>query len=106
MIAQAAKETDLGNFKICSGGKCFIWSVDLVWRRVKPKDSDKSEGHKVMKFNVLQASVRAYQRNLNTHSSYKKNLKNRAELRDVGKPLDSLILVKFLNEYAETGEKY
>ena len=24
-----------------------------------------------MRFNVLQASVRAYQRNLNTHSSYR-----------------------------------
>jgi Bax protein len=30
----------------------------------------------------------------------------RAELRDKAKPLDSLILVNYLNEYAETGEKY
>ena len=27
-------------------------------------------------------------------------------MRDRGKPLDSLILAKYLNEYAETGEKY
>ena len=59
-----------------------------------------------MKFNVFQASVRAYQRNLNTHSSYKNLRKARAELRDRDLPLDSLVLVKFLNEYAETGEKY
>ena len=59
-----------------------------------------------MKFNVLQASVRAYQRNLNTHSSYKNLRKARAELRDKGKALDSLILSKYLNQYAETGEKY
>ena len=32
--------------------------------------------------------------------------KARAELRDKGKPIDSLVLVKYLNEYAETGEKY
>jgi Bax protein len=32
--------------------------------------------------------------------------KARAELRDQGLPLDSLLLVKFLNQYAETGEKY
>ena len=72
----------------------------------KPKEADENEGHKVMKFNVLQASVRAYQRNLNTHSSYKNLRKVRAKLRDKGLPLDSLLLVKFLNQYAETGEKY
>ena len=59
-----------------------------------------------MKFNVLQASVRAYQRNLNTHSSYKEFRFARAELRDKGEALDSIILSKYLNEYAETGEKY
>jgi len=59
-----------------------------------------------MKFNVLQASVRAYQRNLNTHSTYKEFRKERAELRDQGKPLDSILLSQFLNEYAETGNQY
>ena len=59
-----------------------------------------------MKFNVLQASVRAYQRNLNTHSTYKEFRKARAELRDEGKKLDSLVLAQYLNNYAETGEKY
>ena len=47
-----------------------------------------------MKFNVLQASVRAYQRNLNTHSSYKNLRKARAELRDKGLPLDSFTFGK------------
>ena len=59
-----------------------------------------------MKFNVLQASVRAYQRNLNTHSSYVEFRKARAKLRDQKKPLDSIVLSKYLNEYAETGEQY
>ena len=59
-----------------------------------------------MKFNVLQASVRAYQRNLNTHSSYRAFRKARADLRDQDKNLDSIILSKFLDQYAETGEKY
>ena len=56
----------------------WTWSGEGL----KPKDSEKDEGHKVMKFNVLQASVRAYQRNLNTHSTYKEFRKARAELRD------------------------
>ena len=59
-----------------------------------------------MRFNVLQASVRAYQRNLNTHSSYREFRLARAKLRDAGKPLNSIILSEFLDEYAETGSQY
>ena len=60
----------------------------------------------MMKFNILQASVRAYQRNLNTHSTYKGFRKARAKLRDSNKPLDSIELSKYLNKYAETGNQY
>ena len=59
-----------------------------------------------MKFNVLQASVRAYQRNLNTHKTYRDFRLARAQLRDEGKPLDSIILSQYLDEYAETGQEY
>ena len=45
-----------------------------------------------MKFKVLKASVRAYQRNLNTHSSYKNFRQLRAQLRDDSQKLDSLLL--------------
>lgn len=105
-IAQAAKETGWGTSRFAQEGNALFGQWTWSGEGLKPKDADKNQGHKVMKFNVLQASVRAYQRNLNTHSSYKKLRKARAELRDKGKPLDSLILVKYLNEYAETGEKY
>ena len=54
----------------------------------------------------MKASVRAYQRNLNTHSSYKQFRKARAASRDLNKPLDSLELSKYLNNYAETGNQY
>ena len=105
-LAQAAKETGWGTSRFAQEGNALFgqwtWSGDGL----KPKDSDKNEGHKVMKFNVLQASVRAYQRNLNTHSSYKDFRKARAELRDQDKKLDSLILAEYLKNYAETGEKY
>ena len=105
-IAQAAKETGWGTSRFAQEGNALFGQWTWSGEGLKPKDADKNEGHKVMKFNVLQASVRAYQRNLNTHSSYKNLRKARAELRDRGVPLDSLILVKYLNEYAETGEKY
>ena len=105
-IAQAAKETGWGTSRFAQEGNALFGQWTWSGEGLKPKDADKNEGHKVMKFNVLQASVRAYQRNLNTHSSYKNLRKARAELRDRGQALDSLILVNYLNEYAETGQKY
>jgi Bax protein len=105
-IAQAAKETGWGTSRFAQEGNALFGQWTWSGEGLKPKDSDKNEGHKVMKFNVLQASVRAYQRNLNTHSSYKEFRKARAGLRDEGFPLDSIILSKFLSSYAETGNQY
>jgi Bax protein len=105
-IAQAAKETGWGTSRFAQEGNALFGQWTWSGEGLKPKDADQDKGHKVMKFNVLQASVRAYQRNLNTHSSYKNLRRARAELRDRGIALDSLVLVKFLNEYAETGQKY
>ena len=105
-IAQAAKETGWGTSRFAQEGNALFGQWTWSGEGLKPKESDETKGHKVMKFNVLQASVRAYQRNLNTHRSYKNFRLARAELRDRKKPLDSLILSKFLNSYAETGDKY
>jgi Bax protein len=105
-IAQAAKETGWGTSRFAQEGNALFGQWTWSGEGLKPKDADKDEGHKVMKFNVLQASVRAYQRNLNTHSSYKGFRLARAKLRDMGKNLDSLILVQYLDQYAETGSKY
>ena len=104
-IAQAAKETGWGTSRFAQEGNALFGQWTWSGEGLKPKDAE-NEGHKVMKFNVLQASVRAYQRNLNTHSTYKPFREARAKLRDLGKPLDSLYLSEFLNEYAETGNQY
>ena len=105
-LAQAAKETGWGTSRFAQEGNALFGQWTWSGEGLKPKDADKSEGHKVMRFNVLQASVRAYQRNLNTHSTYKDFRQERAKLRDEGVPLDSMILSKFLNKYAETGDQY
>ena len=105
-IAQAAKETGWGTSRFAQEGNALFgqwtWSGDGI----KPADADDDSTHKIMKFKVLQASVRAYQRNLNTHSSYKKFRSARAELRDERKKLDSMILSGYLDKYAETGKEY
>jgi len=105
-IAQAAKETGWGTSRFALEGNALFGQWTWSGEGLKPKDAEKGEGHKVMKFNVLQASVRAYQRNLNTHSTYKEFRKARAALRDLNKSLDSMELSKYLNKYAETGNQY
>ncbi len=105
-IAQAAKETGWGTSRFAQEGNALFGQWTWSGEGLKPKEADKNEGHKVMRFNVLQASVRAYQRNLNTHSTYKEFRLARAKLRDKSKPLDSLILSEFLDKYAETGSQY
>ena len=105
-LAQAAKETGWGTSRFALQGNALFGQWTWSGEGLKPKDSEKSEGHKVMKFNVLQASVRAYQRNINTHSSYENFRLARAKLRDLGEPLDSIILSTYLDKYAETGNEY
>ena len=105
-IAQAAKETGWGTSRFAQEGNALFGQWTWSGEGLKPKDAEKGEDHKVMKFNILQASVRAYQRNLNTHSTYKPFRKARAEFRDSNKSLDSMELSKYLNKYAETGNQY
>ncbi len=105
-LAQAAKETGWGTSRFAQEGNALFGQWTWSGEGLKPKEADEHKGHKVMKFNVLQASVRAYQRNLNTHKTYKEFRLARAQLRDEGKPLDSIILSQYLDEYAETGQEY
>ena len=105
-IAQAAKETGWGTSRFAQEGNALFGQWTWSGKGLRPKGADSDSTHKVMKFKVLQASVKAYQRNLNTHSSYKAFRSARAELRDEGKKLDSLILSNYLDKYAETGKEY
>ena len=105
-IAQAAKETGWGTSRFAQEGNALFGQWTWSGKGLKPLSADNDTTHKVMKFQVLQASVKAYQRNLNTHSSYKDFRSARAELRDEGKKLNSLVLTNYLDKYAETGEVY
>ena len=105
-IAQAAKETGWGTSRFAVEGNALFGQWTWSGEGIKPAGADTNATYKVMKFNVLKASVRAYQRNLNTHSSYKKFRFIRAQLRDDNKKLDSLKLAEYLDNYAQTGTEY
>ncbi len=105
-IAQAAKESGWGTSRFAIEGNALFGQWTWSGEGIKPAGADTNATYKVMKFNVLKASVRAYQRNLNTHSSYKKFRFIRAQLRDDNKKLDSLKLAEYLDNYAQTGTEY
>ena len=105
-IAQGAKETGWGTSRFALEGNALFGQWTFSGNGIKPLGADSNQSHKVMKFQVLQASVRAYFRNLNTHSSYRDFRKFRAAARDNNEKLDSLSLADYLDEYAATGVKY
>ena len=105
-IAQAAKETGWGTSRFAQKGNALFGQWTWSGNGIKPAAADNESTHKVASFKVLKASVKAYQRNINTHSSYKKFRKERAIQRDNFGKLNSLELVKYLDKYAETGIEY
>ena len=105
-IAQAAKETGWGTSRFALEGNALFGQWTFSGNGIKPAGASDDTNHKVMKFKVLKASVRAYQRNLNTHSGYRDFRKARAIQRDNQKKLNSLELVDYLDRYAETGKEY
>ena len=70
-IAQAAKETGWGTSRFAQEGNALFGQWTWFGEGIRPSGAEKNTTHKVMKFKVLQASIKAYQRNLNTHSSYR-----------------------------------
>ena len=106
-LAQAAKETGWGTSRFAIEGNALFGQWTFSGEGIKPAGADPSDGsHKVMKFKVLKASVRAYQRNLNTHNSYREFRKVRALMRERDQKLDSLNLADYLDKYAATGVEY
>ncbi len=105
-LAQAAKETGWGTSRFAQEGNALFGQWTWNGNGIRPAGVDKDAKHKVARFSVLKASVRAYQRNLNTHKSYLQFRKERAIQRDNNGKLNSLVLVNYLDKYAETGQQY
>ncbi len=105
-IAQAAKETGWGSSRFAQEGNALFGQWTWSGEGIKPLEVEKDKKHKVAKFKILKASVKAYKRNLNTHPSYKEFRIERAIQRDNDEKLNSLKLVEYLEKYAETGKEY
>ena len=69
----------MGKLKICAEGNALFGQWTWSGEGIKPLDVEKDKKHKVAKFKIL--SFSRYQRNLNTHTSYK-NLELNERFKD------------------------
>jgi Bax protein len=105
-LAQAAKESGWGTSRFALEGNAIFGQWTWSGQGIAPLDRESNKNHKILKFPILRASVKAYQNNLNTHKSYSKFRTKRSNLRDKNKKIAGLELTETLNNYAQTGSEY
>ena len=105
-LAQAANESGWGTSRFALQGNALFGQWTWSKKGISPKKQDKDKTHRVLQFQVLKASVRAYKNNLNTHNAYKEFREVRARLREENKKINGLDLIEYLEKYASIGEKY
>jgi len=104
-IAQAAIESGWGTSRFALEGNALYGQWTWSDNGLEPLDSDGGD-HKVMRFRILTASIKAYKKNLNTHSGYMKFREARANLRNKNEKVTGLKLTQYLDKYSAQGEKY
>ena len=105
-LAQAANETGWGTSRFALEGNALFGQWTWSKKGITPKNQDPNQTHKILQFQILKASVRAYKNNLNTHNAYKEFREVRAKLRQSGTKVTGLALIKYLKNYSEIGVKY
>ena len=105
-IAQAANESGWGTSRFALEGNALFGQWTWSKKGISPKNKDPDQNHKILQFQILKASVRAYKNNLNTHNAYQEFREARAKIRQEGKEINGLDLTKYLKNYAAIKEKY
>ena len=105
-LAQAANESGWGTSRFALEGNALFGQWTWSKKGISPKNKDPNKSHKVLQFQILKASVRAYKNNLNTHNAYQEFREARAQLRQEDKIIDGLKLAKYVKNYAAIGDKY
>ena len=105
-LAQAANESGWGTSRFALEGNALFGQWTWSKKGISPKKKDPNQTHKVLQFQILRASVRAYKNNLNTHNAYKEFREARAQLRQENKNIIGTDLTIYLKKYASIGLKY
>jgi len=105
-LAQAAKESGWGTSRFALEGNAIYGQWTWNGDGIEPLEKTKDQNHKILKFPLLRASVKAYISNLNSHRGYKNFRVKRLEMRKQNKQLTGLDLIHELDNYAQTGKEY
>ena len=105
-IAQAAKESGWGTSRFALEGNAIFGQWTWTGQGIEPLSKGKNEGHKILRFPILRASVKAYKNNLNTHKGYTDFREKRYSLRKKKRKIKGLDLTITLDKYAQTGKEY
>ena len=105
-IAQAANESGWGTSRFALEGNALFGQWTWSKKGISPKNKDPDQSHKILQFQILKASVRAYKNNLNTHNAYQELREVRAQLRQEETQITGLHLTKYLKNYSAIGTKY
>ena len=105
-LAQAAKESGWGTSRFALEGNALFGQWTWSGNGIAPLDRESNKNHKILKFPILRASVKAYQNNLNTHKSYSNFRSKRLVMREKNRDISGLELTETLKNYAQTGSEY
>jgi Bax protein len=105
-LAQAAKESGWGTSRFALEGNALFGQWTWSDNGIAPLNRENDKSHKILKFPILRASVKAYQNNLNTHKSYSNFRNKRLNMREKNKDIIGLELTETLKNYAQTGSEY
>ncbi|BFT32216.1 glucosaminidase domain-containing protein [Alteromonas sp. D210916BOD_24] len=107
VLTQAAIESGWGSARFSKKGNnlfgqwCFSKGCGMV-----PSGRETGKQHEVARFATVNASVRSYLKNLNTHFAYADLRTLRANLREANHPVTGLALASTLLRYSEEGPLY
>jgi len=106
-LAQAANESAWGTSRFAREGNNLFgtWTYDAD-KGIKPQRRAAGKTHLVRNYDSLEASVRDYIHNLNSHPAYQPLRERRAAQRAGRQPLSALHLAAGLTAYAENGDEY
>ncbi len=105
-LAQAAKESGWGTSRFALEGNAIFGQWTWTGTGIAPLDRGKEKNHKILRFPILRASVKAYKKNLNTHKGYKAFREKRFSMRKKNKSISGVKLIHTLENYAQTGKEY
>ncbi len=105
-LAQAAKESGWGTSRFALEGNAIFGQWTWTGQGIEPLNKEKNKDHKILRFPILRASVKAYKNNLNTHKGYAQFREKRNKLRERNQSIKGLKLTDTLDKYAQTGKEY